>query len=225
MDGGLGRAGDTPVGVLALQGGYEAHEKLLVDLGHTTRRVRTAADLDGLAGLVFPGGESSTMLKLIGWNSLWGPLDQFVRSGRPVLATCAGLILSARGVSGPEQPSFGWLDIGVARNAWGRQNESFEAVDDAGLLKLVFIRAPRVRRVGPGVEVVATLRGEVIAVRQGNVTGASFHPELADDPTLHRRVFGPAEGLARPGSPTDCADRETAVANPQKDWQSHAAHD
>lgn len=183
-------AGGAPIGVLALQGGYEAHEKILAGLGHATRRVRVPADLDGLAGLVLPGGESSTMLKLVAWNGLEAPLDAFVRGGRPVLATCAGLILAARGVTGPAQRSFGWLDVDVARNAWGRQNESFEADDDAHQLHCVFIRAPRIQRVGPGVEVMATFDGEPIAVRQGAVLGASFHPELADEPGLHRAQFG-----------------------------------
>ena len=177
------------IGVLALQGGYEAHERTLAGLGLAVRRVRGAADLEGLAGLVLPGGESSAMLKLIGWNHLWGPLDGFVRAGRPVLATCAGLILAARGVSHPTQESFGWLDIDVARNGWGRQNESFEALDDARRLRCVFIRAPRITRVGPGVEVLASLDGEPIAVRSGNLIGASFHPELADEASLHRALF------------------------------------
>ena len=181
-----------PVGVLALQGGFEAHDKTLVGLGCATRRVRTSADLEGLAGLVFPGGESSTMLKLIDWNALWEPLDRFVRAGHPVLATCAGLILSAHGVSNPAQKSFGWLDIDVARNGWGRQNESFEALDDAGALRCVFIRAPRITRVGAGVEVISTIDGEPIAVRSGNIIGATFHPELADEPGLHRMLFASA---------------------------------
>lgn len=178
------------IGVLALQGGYEAHERTLASIGLKARRVRVPGDLDGLEGLVLPGGESSAMLKLIAWNGLWEPLEQAVRRGLPVLATCAGLILAAKGVSLPAQASFGWLDIDVARNAWGRQNESFEADDDAGRLRCVFIRAPRITRVGPGVEVIATLRKEPIAVRQGAVIGASFHPELANEPTLHRMLFG-----------------------------------
>ncbi len=185
----------APVGVLALQGGYEAHEKTVQSLGWSTRRVKTPGDLDGLVGLVFPGGESSTMLKLIDWNGLWGPLDGFVRSGKPVLATCAGLILAAHGVANPTQQSFGWLDVDVSRNAWGRQNESFEAVDDAGGLRMVFIRAPRITRVGAGVEVVATYSGEPVAVRSAsgsgvNVLAATFHPELAGEVGLHRAAFG-----------------------------------
>ena len=179
------------IGVLALQGGFEAHEKSLHTIGCATRRVRSPADLQGLAGLVLPGGESSTMLKLIGWNDLWEPLDAFVRAGNPVLATCAGLILAASGVTHPAQKSFGWLDIDVARNGWGRQNESFEAMDDAQRLRCVFIRAPRITRVGSAVEVIATFGGEAIAVRSGNLIGASFHPELAEEAGLHRALFAP----------------------------------
>jgi len=178
------------IGVLALQGGYEAHEHTLASIGLRARRVRVPADLEGLEGLVLPGGESSTMLKLIGWNGLWEPLDAAVKRGLPMLATCAGLILAARGVSQPAQASFGWLDVDVARNAWGRQNESFEADDDAGRMRCVFIRAPRITRVGKAVEVLATLAGEPIAVRSGAVIGASFHPELAHEPALHRMLFG-----------------------------------
>lgn len=193
----LPRADAAPIGVLALQGGFEAHEAILARLGCATRRVRTAADLEGLRGLVLPGGESSTMLKLIAFNQLWEPLDAFVRAGHPVLATCAGLILAARGVSHPAQASFGWLDIDVARNAWGRQNESFEADDDAGRFHGVFIRAPRITRVGPQVEVLATLNREPIAVRSGAIVGASFHPELADEVGLHAIVFTSPSYAAR----------------------------
>jgi 5'-phosphate synthase pdxT subunit len=183
-------AAARPIGVLALQGGYAAHERALAGIGRRSRQVREARDLEGLDGLVLPGGESSAMLKLIAWNRLWQPLDDFVRAGRPVLATCAGLILAAKGVSHPAQESFGWLDVDVARNAWGRQNESFEAKDDSGRLRCVFIRAPRLTRVGPEVEVIARLEGEPIAVRAGSIIGASFHPELADETGLHEAIFG-----------------------------------
>ncbi|TNF23733.1 MAG: pyridoxal 5'-phosphate synthase glutaminase subunit PdxT [Deltaproteobacteria bacterium] len=181
------------IGVLALQGGFEAHARILRGLGHAVREVRTAADLTadgGLDGLVFPGGESSTMLKLIGFSDLWAPIDAFVRSGRPVLATCAGMILAAKAVAGPEQASFGWLDVDVTRNGWGRQVHSFEATTDDGAVRLVFIRAPRLTRLGDGVEVLHTFDGEPIAVRQGALVAASFHPELADEPALHALAFG-----------------------------------
>ncbi len=188
-----------PVGVLALQGGFAAHEAILATIGLEARRVRRAADLDGLAGLVLPGGESSTMLKLLAWSGLEEPLDAAVKAGLPVFATCAGAILAARHVEHPAQRSFGWVDIDVARNAFGRQVHSFEAESDAvpgapadaPPFRLVFIRAPRILRVGDGVEVVAAWQGEPIAVRQGQVLVATFHPELAGDPRLHRLLFAP----------------------------------
>ncbi len=175
------------IGVLALQGGFAAHVKALGEIGCAVRAVRTPRDLEGLDGLVLPGGESTTMLRLLG--ELEPALDDFVRAGHPVLATCAGLILAARSVSDPEQRSFGWIDVAVARNAWGRQVDSFEATDDAGA-PLVFIRAPRITERGRDVEVLATFDGEPILVRQGNRFGATFHPELTGDRSLHRRVFG-----------------------------------
>jgi pyridoxal 5'-phosphate synthase pdxT subunit len=179
------------VGVLALQGGFAAHAKVLARLGHTVVEVRTPEALRDLDGLVLPGGESTTQLKLIARAELEEPLRAFVASGRPVLATCAGLILAARCVSGPEQRSFGWLDVAVERNAFGRQLDSFEAVTDAGLPAL-FIRAPRIREVGPRAEVIDRWKGEPIIVKQGNVVGASCHPELTESTVLHARVFGDA---------------------------------
>lgn len=178
------------IGVLALQGGFAAHATALARLGHRVVEVRVSADLEGLDGLVLPGGESTVQLKLIDREGLGGPLDRFVRSGAPVLATCAGLILASRRVRGPAQPSFGWVDVDVARNAWGRQVDSFEATSDGGALPLVFIRAPRVERVGEGVEIVERFGGEPVLVRQCNVWGATFHPELTADLSVHRTVFG-----------------------------------
>jgi 5'-phosphate synthase pdxT subunit len=175
------------IGVLALQGGFAAHGKALRDIGCDVREVRTPRDLEGIDGLVLPGGESTTMLRLLG--ELEPALDDFVRAGHPVLATCAGLILAAKTVTDPEQRSFGWIDVAVARNAWGRQVDSFSATDDAGA-PLVFIRAPRITEQGRDVEVLATFAGEPILVRQGHLYGATFHPELTADRSLHRRVFG-----------------------------------
>jgi 5'-phosphate synthase pdxT subunit len=177
------------VGVLALQGGFAAHATALAALGDQPVEVRDAAALDGLDGLVLPGGESTTMLALIDRFGLGPALAAFVTGGKPVLATCAGLILAARTVSHPPQPSFGWLDVAVARNAWGRQRDSFQATADDGLTPLVFIRAPRIVAVGPRARVLATLAGEPILVREGNVTGATFHPELTPDRRLHQAVF------------------------------------
>ena len=154
-------------GVLSLQGGFQAH---LRSLGPGAIEVRAPKDLERIDSLVLPGGESTTQHKLIELGALREPLERFVRSGKPVLATCAGLILCAQ---------YGWLDVSVKRNGYGRQVESFEALDDSGTRKLVFIRAPRIERVGPADEVLATWRGEPVLVRQGNVTGACYHPELS----------------------------------------------
>ena len=178
-----------PVGVLALQGGVAPHVAILTGLGRRAVLVRTAADLHGLDGLVLPGGESTTINKLIDRWALAEPLDRLVQSGVPVLATCAGLIVAAAEVRGPDARGFGWLNVAVRRNAWGRQVHSFEATTDGGVSGL-FIRAPRVERVGEGVEVIDALAGEPVVVRQGNVVGATFHPELTSDAALHRRLFG-----------------------------------
>lgn len=209
------RAGERPeggqgaaLGVLALQGAFARHAEVLTQLGHGVRLVRDARDFDGLGGLVLPGGESTVQLDLLARQGLETKLAELVRSGLPVLATCAGLILIARGVSHPAQRSFGWLDVDVARNAYGRQLDSFEATSDdawpaAGParpdepiggepspLPLVFIRAPRIERVGAHVEVLARHRGEPVLVRQGNITAATFHPELTADTRVHHAVFG-----------------------------------
>lgn len=183
-------AGSGPIGVLALQGGFAAHARALAALGHEVALVRTAAQLDACSGLVLPGGESTVHLRLLAQGGLEAPLGAFVASGRPVLATCAGLVLAAARVLDPEQRSFGLLDVTVRRNAWGRQLASFEARDDGGSIPVVAIRAPRVVDVGPGVRVLATLNGEPILVREANVTGATFHPELTGDLGVHASVFG-----------------------------------
>lgn len=193
-----------PVGVLALQGGYDAHARCLTAINVPWILVRTSEALAQCGGLILPGGESTTHLKLIKRFELGEGLEKFVQAGHPVLATCAGLILSAANVSGPEQPSFGWLDIDVERNGWGRQVHSFEAnLDDADSpavlqaqppFALMFIRAPRITRCGANVEVVARYRGEVIAVKQGAFYGMSFHPELKNDARFHGLVFGGGSG-------------------------------
>ena len=181
----LGWPARARVGVLALQGGYAAHARALAALGHTVSEVRDAAGLDAIDALVLPGGESTAQLRLIARGGLEGPLDAYVRSGRFLFATCAGLILAAREVTNPVQRSFGWLDVAVARNAWGRQLDSFEALADDGTTRIVAIRAPKILRVGEGVETVVALRGEPMLVRAGHVAGATFHPELpADVPAI-----------------------------------------
>ena len=190
----------TAIGVLALQGGFAAHVERLGALGHAAFEARTARDVARAAGLVLPGGESSAQLLLIERFGLGPAIRDLAESGRPVLATCAGAILAATGVTSPRQTSFALIDIDVERNAYGRQRASFEAISDPGKsltrddgdtrLPLVFIRAPRIVRVGPDVRVLATLKGEPILVRQGNVTAATFHPELTNDPRVHRAAFG-----------------------------------
>lgn len=201
----VSRSERRPLGVLALQGAFARHAQRLADRGHDVRLVRDARDFTGLGGLVLPGGESTVQLDLLARLGLEEMLVDLVRSGAPVLATCAGLILVARGVAHPAQRSFGLLDVDVARNAYGRQLDSFEASADEAWpaeahasgsagepspLPLVFIRAPRIERVGDRVEVLARHRGEPVLVREGNITAATFHPELTSDPRVHDAVFG-----------------------------------
>lgn len=181
------------IGVLAVQGAFQRHADVLAQLGHTPILIRAAQDFGALTGLILPGGESTVQLQLIERLALRAELEQFFTSGKPVLATCAGLILLASSVAQPEQPSFARLDVAVTRNAWGRQLDSFEAESDAPEpLPLVFIRAPRIDRVGAGVEVLARYRGEPVLVRQAAITGATFHPELSNDTRVHATVFGHA---------------------------------
>jgi pyridoxal 5'-phosphate synthase pdxT subunit len=169
------------VGVLALQGGFEAHAKLLADLGAQVRELRTPADLEGIDALVIPGGESTTITLGVEREGLAGPLADFVGSGKPVLGTCAGMIMLDR-------EHLGLLDVAVRRNAFGRQLASFETeLDFEGApLEAVFIRAPWVEELGEDVEVLAEVDGHPVAVRQGNILAVAFHPELGDDSRLHR---------------------------------------
>jgi pyridoxal 5'-phosphate synthase pdxT subunit len=179
------------IGVLAMQGGFAAHARRVEELGQVAFEARTARDVENADGLVLPGGESSAQLLLIERFGLEEPIRTFAESGRPILATCAGLILLAARVTSPQQRSLGLVDIDVVRNAYGRQRDSFEATADGGDgLPLVFIRAPRIVRAGAAVEVLAKLRGEAILVRQNSVTAATFHPELTADTRVHRGVFG-----------------------------------
>ncbi len=169
------------VGVLALQGGFEAHAKALRNVGADVREVRVPEDLGGLDALVIPGGESTTITLGVEREGLVEPLSQFVRSGRPVLGTCAGMIMLDR-------EHLGLLDVSVRRNAFGRQLASFEAeLDfDGEPMHAVFIRAPWVEEAGDGVEVLAEVDGHPVAVRQDNILAVAFHPELTDDGRLHR---------------------------------------
>jgi len=182
------------IGVLGLQGGYKAHIQMLEALGHNTVEVRNPGEFASLTGLILPGGESTTQLKLIDRFNLKPELDALIESGKPVFATCAGMILCATHVTHPEQPSYGYIDIDVERNGWGRQLDSFEAKADGTDLELCFIRAPRITRIGKDVEVLATFKGEPVMVRQNNVTAATFHPELTEDSRVHAAVFGSTHG-------------------------------
>ena len=175
------------VGVLALQGDFEAHAKLLRELGAEPREVRTPAGLDGLDGLVIPGGESTVMTLGIEREGLAEPLRRLAGAGTPVLGTCAGLIMLDR-------DHLGLMDIVARRNAFGRQVRSFEAeLDVAGLeggpLRAVFIRAPWIEEHGDEVEVLASLDGHPVAVRQGHLMAVAFHPELSGDRRLHERFL------------------------------------
>ena len=180
------------VGVLALQGDFALHAKALERIGVPCVEVRTAGELEAVDSLVIPGGESTTLLKLMEAGRLVPALEKFHADGRPIFGTCAGLILLAREVLNPTQFSLGLIDVTVERNAYGRQKESFEAEGEGtfagtpGPLRMVFIRAPRIRRLGPRVASLASQRGECVMAREGAVLVATFHPELTDDPTVHR---------------------------------------
>jgi 5'-phosphate synthase pdxT subunit len=171
------------IGVLAIQGGFEAHLTMLHELGAEASEVRAPADLTGLDGLVIPGGESTTIVKGIESAGLEGAIRAHHDEGRPVFGTCAGMIVC-------DDAHLGLLDVTARRNAFGRQLQSFEAevaVEGIGEepLRAVFIRAPWVERHGPGVDVLASYEGHPVAVREGSVLACAFHPELSDDPRLH----------------------------------------
>ena len=185
-----------PFGVLALQGDFAAHRRALRELDVPVREVRRVGELPGLAGLVIPGGESTTLLNLMREEPWFEAVRRFHDEGGVLLGTCAGAILLAREVR-PRQESLGLLDAVVERNAYGRQVDSFEARVEApalgGTVDGVFIRAPRFRAVGPEVEVLARYEGEPVLVRQGRVLAATFHPELTGSRTLHRHALGLAD--------------------------------
>ncbi|MCS7281788.1 MAG: pyridoxal 5'-phosphate synthase glutaminase subunit PdxT [Anaerolineae bacterium] len=186
------------IGVLALQGAFLEHEAMLRRLGVQTRQVRLPRDLEGLDGLIIPGGESTSIGYLAERRGLLEPLREFALSGRPVWGTCAGMILLAREIVDgiPGQPVLGLMDITVRRNAFGRQVNSFETDLEVPTLgdppfPAVFIRAPVIERVGPEVEVLARLEeGSPVAVRQGNLLATAFHPELTTDARFHRYFLG-----------------------------------
>jgi 5'-phosphate synthase pdxT subunit len=183
------------VGVLALQGAFAAHQRALAAAGATTRQVRQPGDLAGLDALVMPGGESTTMSRLLTTSGLYDEIKPLLSDGLPVFGTCAGMILLASEVldGRPDQRNFGAIDISVQRNGYGRQIDSFEADIDVREFDrpfhAVFIRAPKVVAVGPNVEVLAEHDGVPVVARQGRVMVASFHPELTADARLHARFL------------------------------------
>ncbi len=185
-----GSAERLRIGVLALQGDVAEHAAALHRAGARAIPVKKRADLDGVDGLIVPGGESTTVMKLLDRFALAEPIVRRVRAGMPLWGTCMGMIVIARDVVELAQPSLDLIDISVKRNAFGRQNASAEVdlpVESLGdpAFPAVFIRAPWIERVGPGVELLAQRNGHGVMVRQGNVLATSFHPELTDDPRVH----------------------------------------
>lgn len=180
------------IGVLALQGDFAKHVEMLRSIGIEAKEVRKPQELEGCQGLIIPGGESTVMLRQIDFIQMKQPLLDFAQQ-HPLFGTCAGLILMSKRVEGSVMEPLGLLDITVARNAFGRQIESFQASIEVELnpahIKLVrgyFIRAPRIRDLGTEVKVLATYQREAVLIRQGHHLGASFHPEISEDPFIHR---------------------------------------
>jgi pyridoxal 5'-phosphate synthase pdxT subunit len=189
------------IGVLALQGAYEAHAQTLRLLGATPKLVRTPQDLEGISGLIMPGGESTTMLKFLERNNFFTTLQDFVRT-TPTFGTCAGAILLATQVEHPAQKSLGVLDITVERNAYGRQIDSTILTEPTSLpggpLEMVFIRAPRITRTGSAVETLASREGSPTLVRSGHILAATFHPELSSDTRVHKLFLDIVQAQAKP---------------------------
>jgi 5'-phosphate synthase pdxT subunit len=179
------------VGVLALQGDYAEHRRTLSRIGCPSREVRKASELEGLGALVLPGGESTTMLKFIEEEGLMEPLRKLHADGAALYGTCAGVILLAKKVTSPAQPSLVLLDVAVERNGYGRQVDSHVAEEPCpelgdSPLPMFFIRAPIIRATGPSVRVLARHRGSPVLVREGRLLGSTFHPELSEDERVHR---------------------------------------
>src|SRR5271169_4507881 len=181
------------IGIVAIQGDYDAHAKVLERLGVSYTFVRTPADLAGLAGVILPGGESSTHLKVMTEEGLFRALKDYAAKGGAFFGTCAGAILLAREVHGPAQASLGLLDIAILRNGYGRQLASDVHMGKTKLrkepLEMVFIRAPIIESVGQGIEVLAEDAGHPVMVREGRVMAATFHPELTEDTTVHEHFL------------------------------------
>jgi pyridoxal 5'-phosphate synthase pdxT subunit len=203
------------IGVLAVQGAFAEHVRTLATIGVEGVEVRQPQDLEGVSGLILPGGESTAQRKLIERWGLRQPILELAASGAPLFGTCAGMILLAREIEGGEEPVLPLLDVTVERNAFGRQLDSFEAELDVPMLGStpvhgVFIRAPIIERTGPGVDILARLEdGRIVAVRERNVLATAFHPELAGETRFHRLIAtmasehdDPGEGSGRRHHPT-----------------------
>jgi 5'-phosphate synthase pdxT subunit len=193
------------IGVLAVQGAFAEHINILRQIGVNAVAVRLPGDLEGLSGLILPGGESTTMRKLIDEWGLRQPILDLAAKGAPLFGTCAGMILLSKEITDGDEPVFPLLDVSVKRNAFGRQLDSFESELDVPVIgdrkvHAVFIRAPVVERVGPDVDVIAQLDdGRVVAVKQGQIIATAFHPELSGETRFHRLVATMAAAFAEPG--------------------------
>jgi pyridoxal 5'-phosphate synthase pdxT subunit len=198
-------ANQLKIGILAVQGDFEAHEAMLERLGAETAEVRTAADLEGCAGLILPGGESTTQLKFLQEEGLADKIVEFAKHGGAIFGTCAGAILLANEVEHPKQESLNLMDMTVVRNAYGRQIASDVVSGPTTLkkepLEMVFIRGPIIERAGPSVRVLAEYAGKPALVQRDNILAATFHPELTDDTTVHEYFLSLAKAKAKqPGN-------------------------
>jgi 5'-phosphate synthase pdxT subunit len=183
--------GHKPVGILAIQGDFAMHAKMLDGMGAPWMLVKHPADLDAVSGLIMPGGESTTMLKLFALEGIGTAIKEFAAKGKPIYGTCAGAILLAKEVLNPPQERLGLIDIAIERNAYGRQIDSSVQAGECPALtdhpvEMVFIRAPIIRRVGEGVRVLGRCGDLPVLVEQGNILAGTFHPELTDDQTVHQ---------------------------------------
>lgn len=185
----MNKANPTRIGVLAIQGGYDAHARALADVGAEAVLIRKPEQLEGLDALIIPGGESTTFLKFLERDGFLSTLKTFAHN-KPVFGTCAGCILLAKKVLNPAQASLAVLDVTVERNAYGRQNESMiqqaPTILPGGPLEMVYIRAPRISELGADVKILAEREGAPVLVRQGHILAATFHPELSDDRRVHQ---------------------------------------
>ncbi len=208
-------AGDVKIGILAIQGDYEAHSKMLDQLGVKWTYVRRPEDIDGIDGIILPGGESTTHLKVMREESLWDALQKFHSRGGAFFGTCAGAILLAREVHNPAQASLGFLNVTILRNAYGRQLASDVHQGKTKLsdepVEMVFIRAPIIDSTGEGVEVLAKDAARPVLVQQGRILAATFHPELTNDTTVHRHFLEMIRHNEHPRAAEDAG--EPAAAN------------